>query len=306
MTTQLTFRLSLALLAVFAITSALPAQETAKRKSKVSVRRDVEYGRAGARSLKLDVYEPSRRSGEPLPVIVWIHGGGWRGGSKASGTRLVSFVASGEYVGVSVGYRLSGESLWPAQIHDCKAAIRWIRSNAKQLKINPDRIGVWGSSAGGHLVSLLGTSSDIKSLDGDNGSPDVSSRVACVVDFCGPADLSVFKHPRLDQLFGKPYDERRAEAKTASPAAYVSKDDPPILIVHGTDDRTVPFSQAENFHSKLKKAGVPSTFVKMDGGGHSIAGKEVILRVKTFFAKHLLRKDVDVSDAPIKPETNRK
>jgi acetyl esterase/lipase len=271
-----------------------------RSKQKVRVMRDVEYGRAGDRSLKLDIYQPTKRNADALPAIVWIHGGGWRNGNKSSGARLTSFVATGKYVGVSVGYRLSGESLWPAQIHDCKAAIRWIRANAKEHGINPDRIGVWGSSAGGHLVSLLGTSSNIKDLAGSNGSPDASSRVKCVVDFCGPADMAVFKHARLDQLFGKPFEDRQTEAKAASPATYVTKDDPPILIVHGTNDRTVPIAQAELFHVKLNKAGVDVTFVKIQGGGHGISGKEVINRVNLFFAKHLRDEDVEVSGASIK------
>lgn len=265
----------------------------------IKITRDVEYGRAGDRSLKLDIYQPAKPSAEKLPVIVWIHGGGWRNGNKSSGGRLRSFVGTGNYVGVSVGYRLSGEALWPAQIHDCKAAIRWIRANAKKYGIDPERIGLWGSSAGGHLVSLLGTSADIKELAGNNGSPDASSRVKCVVDFCGPTELTVFQHMRLDQLFGKPAEERKAEAKAASPATYVSQDDPPFLIIHGTNDRTVPISQAELFHDKLKKAQVDVTFVKIEGGGHGIGGPEVMNRVRAFFEKHLRDQDVEVSSAPI-------
>ena len=284
-------------------------QKSASKQSRagraVDVTRDVEYGRAGDRSLKLDIYQPKQRAADPLPVIVWIHGGGWRNGNKSSGSRLINFVATGNYVGVSVGYRLSGESLWPAQINDCKAAIRWIRANAKQQGIDPKRIGVWGSSAGGHLVSLLGTSSDIKALDGNNGSPNASSRVACVVDFCGPADMAVFKHVRLDQLFGKPFDARQEEAKSASPASYVTKDDPPFLIVHGTNDRTVPLAQAELFHDKLKKAGVDVTFVRIKGGGHGIGGAEVMKRVTGFFGKHLRGEDIKVSDTPIIAATKK-
>ncbi len=152
----------------------------------VKITRDVEYGKAEGRSLKLDIYQPEKPASDKLPVIVWIHGGGWRGGNKSSGSRLVGLVNTGEYVGVSVGYRLSGEATWPAQIHDCKAAIRWVRAHAKEYGIEPNRIGLWGSSAGGHLVSLLGTSSDIKKLEGDNGTPGISTRVTCVVDYCGP------------------------------------------------------------------------------------------------------------------------
>ena len=264
----------------------------------VKITRDVEYGRAGERSLKLDLYQPAKPAAEKLPVIVWIHGGGWRGGNKSSGSNLVRFVETGNYVGVSVGYRLSGEAVWPAQIHDCKAAIRWVRANAEEYGIDPDRIGLWGSSAGGHLVSLLGTSSDIKALDGDNGSPGVSSRVACVVDYCGPSQMTVFKHPAVMQLFGSP-EAHKAHSEAASPAAHVTKDDPPILIVHGTKDGTVPISQAELFHEKLNKAGVDVTFIKIEGGGHGIGGNEITDRVTAFFEKHLRDQDVKISDEPI-------
>jgi acetyl esterase/lipase len=201
-----------------------PSAAADSEAQRVDVTRDVEYGRAGERSLKLDIYQPTQRRADPLPALVWIHGGGWRGGDKSSGGRLSGLVATGDYVGFSVGYRLSAEAIWPAQIHDCKAAIRWIRANAKQYGIDPDRIGVWGSSAGGHLASLLGTSGDIEPLEGSCGAPNMSSRVACVVDFCGPTDMVIFRHPAADLLFGsKPPDERQAEARAASLAAHAGR-----------------------------------------------------------------------------------
>ena len=288
------------LVATGSMARAAQQKKKPRKNPRVKITRDVEYGKAGKRSLKLDVYQPQTRKADSLPVIVWIHGGGWARGSKSSGVRLTGFVSTGNYVGISVGYRLSGEAIWPAQIHDCKAAIRWVRANARKLRIDPDRIGLWGSSAGGHLVSLLGTSSDVKDLAGTNGSPATSSRVACVVDYCGPSALEVFKHRRLDELFGKPFDRRKEIARAASPATYVTKDDPPILIVHGTNDRTVPISQAELFYAKLKKAGVDATFVKIEGGGHGIGGKEIKARVTAFFAKHLRGKKVEISGSPIK------
>jgi acetyl esterase/lipase len=264
----------------------------------VNVSTDIEYGKAGERNLTLNLYKPVKPSGETLPVIVWIHGGGWRNGDKSSGSRLNEFVATGNYVGVSVGYRLSGEAVWPAQIHDCKAAVRWVRANAKEHGIDPERIGLWGSSAGGHLVSLLGTSSDVEELDGSNGTPGVSSRVKCVVDYCGPSQMTIFKHQAATLLFGTE-ENHKAQSEIASPATHVTKDDPAFLIVHGTDDGTVPFSQAELFYDKLKAAGVDVTFIKMEGGGHGIGGPEITARVKNFFDKHLRDKDVKISDEPI-------
>jgi acetyl esterase/lipase len=284
-------------------------QGPAALRDKVEIQTDVEYGKAGDRSLKLDVIKPKAASDKPRACVVWIHGGGWQNGNKNSGTgRLAGLVATGDYVGVSVGYRLTDETPWPGQIHDCKAAIRWIRANAKALGIDPDKIGVWGSSAGGHLVSMLGTSGDVQELEGKNGTPAVSSRVTCVVDFCGPSDfLAIPKDgPKASQptgplykLLGGPLGEKQDLAKAASPITYVTKDDPPFLIVHGTADNTVAIKQAELLHDAQKKAGVNTTFVKIMGGGHGIGGPKVEERVQAFFAKHLLGKDVAVSSEAI-------
>ncbi len=295
-------------------------QSPAALREKVDVQGDVEYGKAGERSLKLDVIKPKVASEKPRACIVWIHGGGWQNGNKSSGTaRLAGLVATGNYVGVLVGYRLTDEASWPGQIHDCKAAIRWVRANAKTLDIDAEKIGVWGSSAGGHLVSMLGTSGDVKELEGKNGTPDVSSRVACVVDFCGPSDfLAISKdNPKLNdpagpvyKLLGGPISEKQDAAKSASPVTYVSADDPPFLIVHGTEDRTVAIKQAELLHAAQKKAGNKTTFVKITGGGHGIGGPKVEERVQAFLAKHLLGKDLVVSadaiEAPPMPATQPK
>lgn len=278
-----------------------PAQApAAKAAQNVEFVPDVEYGKAGERSLKLDVIRPTQPAGKSLPIVVWIHGGGWQGGDKSSGRgRLAALVGSGNYVGFSIGYRLSGEAIWPAQAHDCKAALRWIRANAEKYGANPDKIGLWGSSAGGHLVSLLGTSSDVKELDGANGSPGVSMKVTCVVDFCGPADFTNFRHPAVEKLFGATYDRASEQARLASPVAHVTADDPPFLVVHGTADGTVPFAQGESFHQALKKAGVNSTLLVLEKGSHNIGGNEVLARVRNFFERHLRGQEVEVLATPI-------
>ena len=285
------------------------ARRPANLREKIDVQTDIEYAKAGEVSLQLDIYQPKAAASGPRPCIVWIHGGGWQNGNKSSGIgRLAEFVASGDFVGVSVGYRLTDVAPWPAQIHDCKAAIRHIRANAEKLGIDPDKLGVWGSSAGGHLVSHLGTSGGVKEVEGDLGTTGVSSRVACVVDFCGPSDFVIFGQdaPRMNQpgspvykLLGGPAKEKAEAAEQASPVTFVSKDDAPFLIVHGTDDRTVSLRQAERLHAAQKEAGVDSTFVKIEGGGHGIGGPQVESRVKAFFEKHLLGKDVEISAEPI-------
>jgi acetyl esterase/lipase len=304
------------------IAGPLAAQEKGRfaqqLRERVVVETDVEYGKAGEVPLLLDVFKPKAAADESKrrPVIIWIHGGGWQNGNKSSGLgRIGAWVAEGDYVGVSVGYRLSGVATWPAQIHDCKAAIRWVRANADKLGIDPEKIGVWGSSAGGHLVSLLGTSGDVKELEGANGSAGVSSRVTCVVDYCGPSDFMRFARSGASaanangpvvKLLGGPVAEKEAAAREASPVTYVTKDDPPFLVVHGTADRTVPFPQGERFYERLKEAGVDATFVKIDGGGHGIGGQEITARAKAFFDKHLLGKEVEVSAEAIQVEEGQK
>ena len=284
--------------------------------NKVSVERNVEYGRAGDRPLLLDIVRPKEPAKGPLPVICFIHGGGWIGGNKRGGVALLSrFAGTGDYFCVSVGYRLTGEAIWPAQIHDCKAAIRWLRANAKKYDIDPDRIGVWGASAGGHLVNLLGTSGDVKQLEGDCGSADQSSRVACVLNFFGPTDLTAVVDDRdtpkwvialVDKLLGGPTAERLDVAREASPVTYATKDDPPFLTMHGTKDPVVPIAQADALHAALEKAGVDSTLVKVEGGGHGFGGEEVVARVNAFFDKHLRGKDVEVSGEPIPKDGAKK
>jgi len=284
-------------------------QELLALKEKIDIQLDIEYAKAGDLRLKLDIYKPKAASDLARPCIVWIHGGGWQNGDKSSGaTRLGKWIAEGEYVGASVGYRLTDKGCWPTQIHDCKAAIRYLRANAKALGINPDRIGVWGGSAGGHLVSMLGTSGDVAELEGSLGVTGVSSRVNCVVDYCGPSDFLRLSpdSPKLNKLgepvyklLGGPIDEKRDVATQASPANYVSKDDPPFLIVHGTVDLLVPIDQASSFHQRQLDAGMNSTFIKMEGAGHSLGGDEIDSRVKAFFDRELLGRQVTLSDATI-------
>ena len=158
----------------------------------IDAKLDLPYAATENPRQRLDLYLPkSRKSDKPLPVIVFIHGGGWQAGSKSSGIGSIGrFVSSGDYAGVSVGYRLTNEAQWPAQIHDCKAAIRWIKANAKEYGLDASKIGVWGTSAGGHLVSFLGTSGDVKTLEGTLGKHlDQDSKVTCVVNFFGPENF---------------------------------------------------------------------------------------------------------------------
>ncbi|MBM84206.1 MAG: esterase [Planctomycetaceae bacterium] len=291
------------LVLVVLVTAALThAQETPRSPQEdippISVHRDLEYSKPDGKPQLLDVYVPDDADGQ-MPVIVWIHGGAWRTGSK-NRSPAPRFLGQG-YVVVSINYRLSQVARYPAQVHDCKAAIRWLRANSKRFNIDPKRIGVWGSSAGGHLVALLGTSGGAKSLEGLGGNADQSSNVQAVCDFFGPTDflqMDAHSQPKApiihdaatspeSQLIGGPIQQNPKKVAAANPITYVSKDDPPFLIVHGDRDRLVPHHQSQILHDALKKAGVKSTLHIVKGGGHGFRDRRVDELVNEFFARHL-------------------
>jgi acetyl esterase/lipase len=256
----------------------------------VKALRDLEYVKGGHERQKLDLYLPENANG-PLPVIVWIHGGGWRQGSKDR-CPAVSFGGKG-YAVASVNYRLSQHAKFPAQIEDCKAAIRWLRANAAKYHFDPEHIGVWGASAGGHLVALLGTTADMKELEGKEGNLNQSSRVQAVVDWFGPADfrnMGGSKDSPVARLLGGPVSENKEKAALASPVAHVSKNDPPFLIMQGDMDPLVPLAQSELLADALKKAGVDVTLQVLKGakhGGPEFSTPESRKLIADFFDKHL-------------------
>jgi acetyl esterase/lipase len=242
------------------------------------VLRDIEYARAGGRRLLLDLHLPAGRG--PFPVIVWIHGGGWLSGSKDGGPALRQ--AGRGYAVASINYRFSYQARFPAQIEDSKAAVRWLRANAAQYDLDPDRVAAWGSSAGGHLAAMLGTAGDRADLEGGGGNIDFSSRVQAVLDWFGPADLlnmesqglacDLIDHDSIlspeSQLIGCALQSCPEKADRASPVKYVTEDDPPFLIMHGTADCLVPPLQSQGLHDALKAAGVESTLKLLQGAGH--------------------------------------
>ena len=268
------------------------------------VMQDISYAGTDNARQTLDLALPVKRtSDKPLPVIAFIHGGGWRGGSKDGGlNRIRSFLKSGNYAGVSIGYRLSNEAKWPAQIHDCKAAIRWVKANAVKHGLDGSKIAVHGTSAGGHLVAMLGTSAGVKAMDGSIGAyTSQSTKVACVVDYFGPTNFlrmndfeSRIDHDAKDSpeglLIGGPVQDNKKKTLTADPISYVSKEDSPFLIMHGTKDMAVPYNQSVILHSALKKIGVPSALLTVTGGGHGVGGGVLNEHLQKFFDHHLLKK----------------
>ena len=234
-------------------------------------------------------------------MIVYFHGGGWVGGSKASGkATLTSWVTAGGYAGAAVNYRLAGEAPWPAQLHDAKAAIRWLRANADALGLDAGRIAVVGTSAGGTLATLLGTSGGDPALEGSVGEhPGVDTRVTCVLNRFGrlnflaepaarsaPAQAEALAG-RLRQLFGGALEERTEIARAASPLTHLTADDPPILTVHGTADGVVPIAQAEEFDAAARRVGARHELVRVEGAGHGFDRPDERRRSLEFLDHHL-------------------
>jgi acetyl esterase/lipase len=261
-----------------------------------TVHRDLAYVSGGHPRQKLDLYLPEGKG--PWPLLVYIHGGAFRAGDKADGPPL-EHLAEG-YAVASINYRLSQHALFPAQIEDCKTAIRWLRANAARYGIDSERIAVGGASAGGHLAAMVGTTGHVRELDvGEN--LDVSSRVRAVIDFFGPTDflqMDAHRPPNgmihdtpdspESELVGGPIQENPQKVARANPITYVTPDAPPFLIVHGDQDPLVPHHQSELLTAALEKAGVPVTFYTVMGGGHGgFDDPRVPELTKAFLAKYL-------------------
>jgi acetyl esterase/lipase len=233
--------------------------------------RDVAYTTV-PRRLALDLYTPAGTA--PFPVVVWIHGGSWVSGSRDifPGHPALRLRDRG-YAVATIDYRLVPEGFFPAQAHDCKAAVRWLRGNAARYGLDPGRIAAWGASAGGHLAALLGTSGGLPALeDPAQGNPGESSRVQAVVDWFGPTD---YRLADADQqlaaalLLGCPIVLCPEKAALASPVSHVDGTDPPFLIQHGTADTVVPIAHSERLHGELLAAAARSTITRLDGAGHA-------------------------------------
>jgi len=281
-----------------------PNIETIKRKWL-----DIAYDKK-SQAQKLDIYIPAQGEG-PFPVILSIHGGAFMSGDKrdVQVKPMLEGLKRG-YAVVSINYRLSGEAIFPAQIYDVKAAVRWIKANANLYKLNPDKIAAWGGSAGGHLSALLGTSGDVKELeDLSQGNSDKSGRVQAAVDWFGPTDFlkmdeqlkeSKVKNPMIhsvpdspeSQLIGKNLDDAPELVKAANPETYITKDDPPFFIQHGVIDHLVPYQQSVNFAKKLEQVlGKEKVTIELlpgtDHGGPNYETEKNINKVFVFLDRYL-------------------
>ena len=233
----------------------------------------VPYTTSGPEQL-MDIYTPKDAVGN-LPVVVYIHGGGWEAGSRSNQLGPADHFNKLGYVFCSIDYRLSDVAKYPAQIQDSKCAIRFLRANGAKYHIDASRIGVWGDSAGGHLVALLGLTPKIKRLEGDGGWKKESSAVQAVVDWYGPTDIrpvdkSTIVNPdgvrMVKKFLGDP--DNLKLASDASPITFVSKNAPPFLIMHGGKDPLVPVSQSQKLYDALKAAGTDVTLKIIPDAGH--------------------------------------
>ena len=264
----------------------------------VNVLRDLVYQQVDGRSFRLDIYSPKTIT-DPLPVVLWIHGGHWARGTKEQ-RQPFDLTAHG-YAVVCIEYRLAGEAPFPAAIEDCKAAVRWLRANAATYHLDPDHIGAWGHSAGGHLSALLGTSGGVAALEGNGGNLNYSSRIQAVCTMSSPADIASFYEEVskggsgparraktfIEDFLGGSADQRMALAKAASPVTYVSKDDAAFLILHGETDMSIPVSESEAFAERLKAAGVETTLEVAQGRGHGVGAPQYASEITSFFDKYL-------------------
>jgi acetyl esterase/lipase len=224
------------------------------------------------RPLLLDLYTPAGTP--PFPLVIWIHGGSWVSGVRDIFPGHPAWrLRDRGYAVATIDYRLVPEGFFPAQAHDCKAAVRWLRGNADRYGLDRNRIAAWGASAGGHLAALLGTTGGMAGLeDPGQGHAGESSRVQAVVDWFGPTD---YRLADADQqltaalLLGCPIAACPEKAALASPVSHVDGADPPFLIQHGTADRVVPIAHSERLHGELLAAAVRSTFTRLDGAGHA-------------------------------------
>lgn len=273
---------------------------------------DIEFAQVDGHRLLLDLVRPKQPRRRPLPLVVYIHGGGWMSGDKVHAWQrgYAALAGSGDYAVASINYRLSRVAPWPACLHDSKAAIRWLKANAARYELDAERIAVWGHSAGGHLVALLATTAEVKELEGTLGNLEQSSRVTCGIDEAGPTDFAAYMDFRRPpdglrspseegspeyRLFAGPLDERGQQMRAASATTYASRTSAPLLIVHGSEDTVVPINQAELLDEALRRAGADVVYLRLNGAGHSVGHPEYSARRALFLEKHLLARDVEVS-----------
>ncbi|MBX9792277.1 MAG: alpha/beta hydrolase [Pirellulales bacterium] len=268
----------------------------------IEPRRDLVYATVGQLALRADIYRPLDGPG-PFPAVLTMHGGSWTNGTKARMGAISTRLARAGYIAVAIDYRLAPTYRFPAQIEDCRAAIRWMRTYADRLDIDPNRIGAWGYSAGGHLVELLATTADAELFDQAAAPPNAANtRLQAVVAGGAPAE---FRDLPIDGagyefFFGATRRQRPDLYELASPARFVSADDPPLFLYHGSDDNLVPIRNSRLMLALLERAGVPCELFVVDGAIHPQAAlnADAARAAVAFLDRHLkpVREAVRTSD----------
>lgn len=275
----------------------------------VRIIRDIEFARHGKQPLKLDILRPKTDGTRPSPAVVWIHGGSFHKGSRnVFYSPLFKLIPRG-FILVSIDYRLSQDAVFPAQVQDCKCAIRWIRAHSKEYGIDPRRIGACGGSAGGDLATFLGTSAGEKSLEGDSGWKDQRSDVQAVADYYGPTDLQAipkgFASTKAGIAFGTLIANSRFcpiseflgcsmwkdsdKCRAANPITYIRKRTAPFIILHGEKDQTVPLNQSLLLYEALKKHNTEAELVIIKNKGHEFSDSQADSKMIEFFTRHLCK-----------------
>jgi acetyl esterase/lipase len=275
--------------------AAAPAGAQQPVPPNVLLEREVLFATAGDTPLRLDLAMPNGKEG-PFPAIVCIHGGGWVGGDRRQMAMTIGVLAARGYVAVSPDYRLAPGGRFPAAVEDCKAAVRWLRAHARAYKVDPNRIGVMGLSAGAHLACMLGVTDKADGMEGTGGNPEESSRVQAVVSFFGPTDLTRpdfrkdAQEENLVPLLGGTLAEKPEAYRRASPIRYVTEKAPPFLFLHGSEDRVVPLEQSRAMVARLRQAGVTARLEVVEGEGHGWRGEKLLQSIEqmvSFFDDHL-------------------
>lgn len=276
------------------LTLLLFVSGTLGRADDVILEQGVEYSRPGDMGLLLNIARP--KAANRAPAILCIHGGGFRAGKRESWDARCQKMAERGYVAATVTYRLAPQHPFPAAIHDVKAAVRWLRANADRYHIDPERIGVVGDSAGGHLAQFLGVTEGRPEFEGTGGAPDQSSRVSCVVNFYGPSDFtrsygkSVDAAEVLPLWLGGNLEHEPRRHVIASPLNWMTPTAAPTLLIHGTEDKYVAFEQAQWAYDRMKAADVDVELLKLDGAGHGFKGADAEraeAAMFAFFDRHL-------------------
>ncbi|MFT5522075.1 MAG: acetyl esterase/lipase [Pirellulaceae bacterium] len=274
-----------AALLVLLSTTAVAAQNP-------TIHRDLVYATRGDVKLKADLFTPTGTG--PFPAILMVHGGAWMMGHQRHMDHISKPACLRGYVVLSITYRFAPKDKFPAQIHDCKEALRWLRENSEKFKMDPNRVAGYGYSAGAHLVSLMGTTDKKDGLEGESEGSEASTRLQAVVAGGTPTDFRVFpeNNNKLSYFFAGTRKQKPQQYELASPNAFVTKDDPPFFFFHGTKDKLVPIVGAQEMKENLEKTGVRAEMFELDGKGH----------IAAVFDKDAISKSLDFLDSVLKIE----